>query len=51
MEIHNIKDRLTTLFQSPFDTNSWQTFLQEFFQAKELRAEPERFTEEGAKEE
>ena len=45
------KDQLTTLFQSPFNTDNWQTFLQDFFHAKELRAVPERLTDNEAKEE
>ena len=45
------KKQLTTLFQSPFNTNDWQTFLQEFFLAKELLVTPEHITDGNAKEE
>ena len=45
------KEQLTTLFQSPFNTDDWQAFLQDFFHAKELRVVPERITDDDAKEE
>ncbi len=43
------KDELTTLFRSTFNMESWKAFLKNFFQAKELRTEPERIDakEEG----
>ena len=36
------KDNLRQIFQQPFNMNEWQQMLQLYFQAKELRAEPER---------
>ena len=45
------KEQLTSLFQSPFNVDDWQAFLQDFFHAKELRVVPERITDDDAKEE
>lgn len=45
------KDQLTALFQSPFNASDWQTFLQDFFQAKILRVKPDRLTDDDANEE
>lgn len=45
------KDQLTQLFQSPFSTSDWQAFLQDFLHATELRATPERITDDDAPEE
>lgn len=45
------KDQLTILFQSPFNADDWQAFLQDFFHAKELRAVPEQITDDDANEE
>ena len=36
------KDNLRQIFQQPFNTNEWQQMLHHYFQATELRAEPER---------
>ena len=36
------KDNLRQIFQQPFNTNDWQQMLRHYFQATELRAEPER---------
>ena len=36
------KDNLRQIFQQPFNANEWQQMLQHYFQATELRAEPER---------
>ena len=35
------KDHLRQIFQKPFSMNEWQQMLQYYFQAKELKAEPE----------
>ena len=35
------KDNLRQIFQQPFNTDEWQQMLQHYFQATELRAEPE----------
>ena len=35
------KDHLRQIFQKPFSMNEWQQMLQHYFQAKELKAEPE----------
>ncbi len=45
------KEQLTTLFQSPFNTDDWQAFLQDFFHVKKLRAVPEHITDDDDKEE
>ena len=44
------QEDLRALFQSTFNINEWYLFLQRFFHVKELRATPEKFTEDGAKE-
>ena len=36
------KDNLRQIFQQPFNANEWQQMLHHYFQATELRAEPER---------
>jgi len=36
------KDNLRQIFQQPFNAHEWQQMLQHFFQATELKAEPER---------
>ena len=36
------KDNLRQIFQQPFNMNEWQQMLQHYFQATELRVEPER---------
>ena len=36
------KDNLRQIFQQPFNAKEWQQLLQYYFQATELRAEPER---------
>lgn len=36
------KDTLRQIFQQPFNQQEWQTMLQNYFHASELRAEPER---------
>lgn len=36
------KDNLRQIFQQPFNANEWQQMLRHYFQATELRAEPER---------
>ena len=36
------KDNLRQIFQQPFNAKEWQQMLQHYFQATELRAEPER---------
>ena len=36
------KDNLRQIFQQPFNQQEWQTMLQNYFHASELRAEPER---------
>jgi len=36
------KDNLRQIFQQPFSMSEWQQMLQHYFQATELRAEPER---------
>ena len=36
------KDTLRQIFQQPFSQQEWQTMLQNYFHASELRAEPER---------
>ena len=36
------KDNLRQIFQQPFYANEWQQMLRHYFQATELRAEPER---------
>ena len=36
------KDNLRQIFQQPFSMNEWQQMLRHYFQATELRAEPER---------
>jgi len=36
------KDNLRQIFQQPFNAHEWQQMLQHYFQATELRAEPER---------
>ena len=36
------KDNLRQIFQQPFNANKWQQMLRHYFQATELRAEPER---------
>ena len=36
------KDNLRQIFQQPFNSNEWQQMLHHYFQATELRAEPER---------
>ena len=36
------KDTLRQIFQQPFNQQKWQTMLQNYFHASELRAEPER---------
>lgn len=46
-----IKEQLTTLFQSPFNTDDWQAFLQDFFHVKKLRVVPEHITDDDDKEE
>ena len=35
------RDNLRQIFQHPFNANEWQTMLQNYFHASELRAEPE----------
>lgn len=35
------KDTLRQIFQQPFSQQEWQTMLQNYFHASELRAEPE----------
>ena len=35
------KDNLRQIFQQPFNANEWQQMLHHYFQATELRAEPE----------
>ena len=36
------KDNLRQIFQQPFNSNEWQQMLRHYFQATELRTEPER---------
>ena len=36
------KDNLRQIFQQPFNAHEWQQMLQHYFQATELKAEPER---------
>ena len=36
------KDNLRQIFQQPFNMNEWQQMLRHYFQATELRSEPER---------
>ena len=36
------KENLRQIFQQPFNANKWQQMLRNYFQATELRAEPER---------
>lgn len=36
------KDTLRQIFQQPFNQQEWQTMLQNYFHASELRAKPER---------
>ena len=36
------KDNLRQIFQQPFNANEWQQMLRHYFQATELREEPER---------
>ena len=36
------KDNLRQIFQQPFNANEWQQMLRHYFQASELRVEPER---------
>lgn len=36
------KDNFRQIFQQPFNANEWQQMLRHYFQATELRAEPER---------
>ena len=36
------KDNLRQIFQQPFSMSEWQSMLHKYFQAKELKAEPER---------
>lgn len=35
------KDHLRQIFQQPFNIQEWQQMLQHYFQAKDLRVEPE----------
>ena len=36
------KDNLRQIFQQPFNAHEWQQMLKHYFQATELKAEPER---------
>lgn len=44
------KEQLRTVFQRPFDKETWKTILIDIFRANNVRVEPEKFTDPGQSE-
>lgn len=47
---HYTNEQLRSVFQRPFDKDTWKTILIDIFRANNVRVEPEKFTDPGQSE-